>query len=313
MPSLLVSALMGLTGVGLTSYMAPKFKSAMTGFQNPLSANFKASNVNIAGPASCQNTTAVSNLCCFESPGGLLLQTQFWDTNPATGPSDSWTIHGLWPDHCDLTFSENCDPSRAYKNIAGLLTDQGAQDTLTFMNTYWINDPNDGSNEEFWEHEWETHGTCYSTLQPTCLPSASPTGAEAVAFFTTVVKLFQTLPTYTWLSNQGITPSSDTTYTLDTLTSALQTGSGFTPVLDCRGSALDSVSWYFNLQGSLIDGTFIPIDAPEQGTCPSSGIQYLPKTDDNSDAGSTPKPKKKRPSRHAARVLGMARPSKGPG
>ena len=27
---------------------------------------------------------------------GLLLQTQFWDTNPSTGPSNSWTIHGAW-------------------------------------------------------------------------------------------------------------------------------------------------------------------------------------------------------------------------
>jgi hypothetical protein len=31
---------------------------------------------------SCQNTTSVSDLCCFNAPGGQLLQTQFWDTNP---------------------------------------------------------------------------------------------------------------------------------------------------------------------------------------------------------------------------------------
>ena len=45
---------------------------------------------------SCHNTSAVENLCCFNSPGGALLQTQFWDTKPVTGPVDSWTIHGLW-------------------------------------------------------------------------------------------------------------------------------------------------------------------------------------------------------------------------
>ena len=45
---------------------------------------------------SCHNTSAVANTCCFNAPGGQLLQTQFWDTNPSTGPSDSWTIHGLW-------------------------------------------------------------------------------------------------------------------------------------------------------------------------------------------------------------------------
>lgn len=45
---------------------------------------------------SCHNTTVVENLCCFNAPGGQLLQTQFWDTAPATGPADSWTLHGLW-------------------------------------------------------------------------------------------------------------------------------------------------------------------------------------------------------------------------
>ena len=45
---------------------------------------------------SCHNSSAVEDLCCFNSPGGSLLQTQFWDTDPQTGPDDSWTIHGLW-------------------------------------------------------------------------------------------------------------------------------------------------------------------------------------------------------------------------
>ena len=47
-------------------------------------------------PLSCHNKSAVANTCCFNCPGGLLLQTQFWDTNPATGPADHWTVHGLW-------------------------------------------------------------------------------------------------------------------------------------------------------------------------------------------------------------------------
>ena len=45
---------------------------------------------------SCQSTAPVQDTCCFNSPGGQLLQTQFWDSNPPTGPVDSWTIHGLW-------------------------------------------------------------------------------------------------------------------------------------------------------------------------------------------------------------------------
>ncbi|KIM47510.1 hypothetical protein M413DRAFT_22164 [Hebeloma cylindrosporum] len=173
-----------------------------------------------SGQQSCHNTTIVENLCCFESPGGLLLQTQFWDTNPSTGPSNSWTIHGLWPDNCDTTFKQNCDPSRAYTGIGNLLAANGASDTLAFMKTNWVDIK--GQNEHFWEHEWSTHGTCLSTLVPSCLPSGSVRGAEAVAFFQTVVKLFQTLPTYTWLENAGITPSTSRTFTLAQFTSALK-------------------------------------------------------------------------------------------
>ncbi|KAG3188914.1 hypothetical protein PC129_g25177 [Phytophthora cactorum] len=37
-------------------------------------------------PLSCHNTTAISDTCCF-IPSGQILQTQFWDTDPAAGPS----------------------------------------------------------------------------------------------------------------------------------------------------------------------------------------------------------------------------------
>ena len=56
---------------------------------------------------SCENTTTIGNTCCSPWPGGLVLQTQFWDTYTGLEeegqllPKDSWTIHGLWPDFCD--------------------------------------------------------------------------------------------------------------------------------------------------------------------------------------------------------------------
>ena len=45
---------------------------------------------------SCQSSLSTTSSCCLNSPGGQLLLTQFWDTNPPTGPTDSWTLHGLW-------------------------------------------------------------------------------------------------------------------------------------------------------------------------------------------------------------------------
>jgi ribonuclease T2 len=50
------------------------------------------------------------------------------------------------------------------------------------------------------KNEWASHGTCYSTLKPSCLPTGSPRGSEAVLYFKAVVELFKQLPTYDWLA-----------------------------------------------------------------------------------------------------------------
>ncbi|KAG8972312.1 ribonuclease T2-like [Tulasnella sp. 425] len=144
------------------------------------------------------------------------------------------------------------------------------------MNQYWV-DIN-GDNESFWEHEWDKHGTCMTTIRPTCLPSGSTTGTDAAYYFQRAVDTFQSLPTYQYLSAAGITPSSSNTYTYTTLANAIKASTGYTPSLDCTSSTLNQISYYFNLKGSLIDGTLVPIDAPSSGSCPSSGIKYPPKS-----------------------------------
>ena len=82
--------------------------------------------VNTPSFYSCENATAVADSCCSPTPGGLVVQTQFWyvlayltvwgstltqcytTRSTYTGleskgqklPKGSWTIHGLWPDNC---------------------------------------------------------------------------------------------------------------------------------------------------------------------------------------------------------------------
>ncbi|KAH6903250.1 ribonuclease T2-like protein [Coprinopsis sp. MPI-PUGE-AT-0042] len=148
------------------------------------------------------------------------------------------------------------------------------------MQKYWLDI--DGNPESFWQHEWTKHGTCMSTFRSNCLPPGSPRGADAVAYFQSTVRMFKTLPTYKWLAEQGITPSNSATYTRSQLFSALKAASGFTPALDCTSGVVSQIYWYFYLQGSAIDGKYVPIDAPRTGNCPSSGIKYTPK-----GAGST--------------------------
>jgi len=199
-------------------------------------------------------------------------KTQFWDANPATGPSDSWTIHGLWPDHCDGTYDANCDPSRAYTNISSILTAAGASSVLSYMNTYW-KDVN-GNDESFWDHEWEKHGTCISTLQPSCYTNYAMQ-EEVVDYFTTTVNLFQTLPSYTWLSNAGIVPSTTATYTSAAIMAALKTPRGVDVVIQCKNTnELDEIWYFYDVQGSVQTGTFIPT-APGTHHRAISRLKYM--------------------------------------
>lgn len=55
---------------------------------------------------SCSARATPDNVdtCCVETFGGLLLQTQFWNTYTGLEdegqllPRASWGVHGLWPD-----------------------------------------------------------------------------------------------------------------------------------------------------------------------------------------------------------------------
>ncbi|KAE9370318.1 ribonuclease-like protein T2 [Stipitochalara longipes BDJ] len=225
---------------------------------------------------SCQNTTAVSDLCCFNAPGGQLLQTQFWDTSPSTGPSNSWTIHGLWPDHCDGTYDSNCDASRAYTNITAILQSYGKTDLLSYMNEFWV-DIN-GDDESFWEHEWAKHGTCISTLKPSCYTGYTPQ-EEVPDFFQKTVDIFQTLDSYTALANAGIVPSSTATYTAAKIQAALKSAYGFDVTIQCSSGALDEIWYSYDVQGSVQTGLFIKTEPVGQtSSCSSTGIKYLPKS-----------------------------------
>ncbi|KAI0184539.1 ribonuclease T2-like protein [Xylaria flabelliformis] len=233
---------------------------------------------------SCSSGASSSSVssCCVNKPGGQFLQTQFWDTDPVTGPSNSWTIHGLWPDNCDGTYDENCDSSRAYTDITTILQNNGKSSLLSYMQSYWQS--NDGTPESFWEHEWSTHGTCVSTIDPSCYSSYTK-GQEAADYFQVVVDLFKTLDTYSALSAAGITPSSSKTYTSAQIQAALLKVTGKAAIISCSNSELYQVYYGFFVDGPLTNADFVASTVVGQSSnCPSSGIKYLPKS------GSSPAP-----------------------
>ncbi|KAG8995809.1 ribonuclease T2-like [Tulasnella sp. 427] len=223
---------------------------------------------------SCQNTSGVDS-CCVETPGGQLVQTQFWDFKPSTGPVDSWTVHGLFPDHCDGTFDSNCDPSREYPNIRNVLIENGKEELVQWMDEFWVDIR--GNNDQFWSHEWNKHGTCMSTIAPSCLPDGSPQGLDAAVYFRRIADTFQGLPTYDFLAAAGIEPHPTKTHTLDELLSAIKAAHGFIPALNCRNGSLNEIYYYFHLKGTVTSGDLLPFDAPKRGSCPNNGIKYPPK------------------------------------
>jgi len=142
------------------------------------------------------------------------------------------------------------------------------------METYWKND--DGTDESFWEHEWGKHGTCYSTLEPSCYIDYQPQ-EEVVDFFATTVGLFKQLPTYNYLAAANIYPSATKNYTYDEVMAALNKPRGVNATLECEDGQLYEVYYTFNTIGSIADGTFVPSNPVGEGVgCPES-FQYLPK------------------------------------
>lgn len=181
----------------------------------------------------------------------------------------------MWPDNCDGTYPARCDSSRVYTNITEILNANGGQDTLEYMSRYWKDYK--GDDESFWEHEWGKHGTCISTLEPSCYTGYS-SGEEAADFFARTVELFKGLTTYEWLAAEGITPSSSKTYDSNKIQSVLEKKHGAKVTLGCRSGVLNEVWYHFNVKGSLQSGEFVATEPDGvKGKC-SGKVQYKPKS-----------------------------------
>lgn len=188
------------------------------------------------------------------------------------------------PDFCDGSYTSYCDDSRDYYNITCILESYGATDVLSVMQTYWKDD--DGDDEVFWEHEWNKHGTCYSTLNPSCYTDYTAQ-EEVVDFFNTTTSLFQTLPTYQFLADAGIYPSSNETYAKTDIIAALRAARGVNATLECEDGVLYEIEYTFNVHGSVADGIFVAVEPTGEGDgCPDE-IQYLPKDLDTEPTASS--------------------------
>lgn len=243
--------------------------------------------------------------CCTETYGGLVLSTQFWDTYTGLEsegqllPAETWTLHGLWPDFCNGSYTQYCDLDRQYDpdpspnttnglpngtvvppytgpNIGTFLEPFGRYDLLDWMNTYWVNQG--GPSTSFWAHEFSKHATCYSTFDVPCYGPNYVEHEDVVDFFQTAIMYYKRVPTYKWLSDAGITPSNETQYSLSDIQGALTKAYGAQPYVGCSGAKYNATDegadstdngrtvisevWYYqHVNGRPQEGMSVPVDA----------------------------------------------------
>ncbi|KAI1821945.1 ribonuclease T2 family protein [Xylaria intraflava] len=251
--------------------------------------------------------------CCAETFGGLILQTQFWDTYTGLEsegqllPENSWTIHGLWPDFCNGSYTQYCDLSRQYDPFPDPNTTTGTPDgtpvpawkgepvykfldrfqrydLLAYMKRYWI-----GWNQpswNLWAHEFSKHATCFSSFDKECWGPAYVQHEEVIEFYETVITYYKRLPTWRWLAEGGIVPSNRTSYTLSHIQGVLTSRFGKLPYLGCTGArynethagrgssddgftALDEMWYYYHVYGRVQNADAVPVDASIAGSVTS--------------------------------------------
>lgn len=234
-------------------------------------------------PLSCSSGSDDS--CCYEGTNGLFLQTQFWDYDPSTGPDNAWTVHGLWSDKCGGGFNQYCNKDWEIDSASSTLSNLGMDDLLDEMKKVWKNQGD--SDDELWTHEFNKHGTCMSTVSPSCYGDSNDQ-KNVGDFYSTVLKLYKTLPTYDFLKQAGIEPSEDKTWNIDEFSNALtKHTNGHSVYLGCDDSNAITQLWYFfKLKGSVADGTFHNVDSVSSSTC-KDGFKYKPKSQSSNDGGNS--------------------------
>lgn len=152
-----------------------------------------------------------------------------------------FTIHGLWPEYTNGYPSYCTDDTFSVKSLE--------KNTLNQMNCEWdsyTTNTNFGSNENFWAHEWEKHGTCSLSVLPT-----------QEDYFSKALELNDKYDIDVVLQGAGIDMSGSTVATKD-VQNAFNDAFGVEGVVKCNGNSIKEVWMCFDKE------TYEPF------TCPSS-------------------------------------------
>eukprot|EP00246_Nothoceros_aenigmaticus_P009945 TRINITY_DN2609_c0_g1_i1.p1 TRINITY_DN2609_c0_g1~~TRINITY_DN2609_c0_g1_i1.p1 ORF type:complete len:225 (-),score=0.77 TRINITY_DN2609_c0_g1_i1:229-903(-) len=181
-----------------------------------------------------------SNGCCY----------------PTTGkPASDFSIHGLWPNYNDGSYPSNCDSSNPFQESL-------VQDLEPQLRVEWptLACPS-GTGVTFWQHEWEKHGTCSESV------------LNEHQYFQATLALRQQINFLGALNAAGIYPN-DKKYSLTSIKSALTSGLGKTPGIECNKDPSGNSQLYQIYVCVDTDGsTIITCPVLPSGGCASS-VQF---------------------------------------
>jgi hypothetical protein len=185
-----------------------------------------------------------TNECCVPSPFGVQVIAMQW--LPGAFATDAlekmksfktadggyavergFTMHGTWPGSCNQVFGgggsrpprEGCDPTRVLSRKTQLATVIYEKNRPLYENLtrYWpsinaghvnVQDGGHRANGYFWLHEFNSHGTCLSTIHPKCTGADHSEFEDVFQYFDFGLKALFRFPLLKMLINAGLTPSN---------------------------------------------------------------------------------------------------------
>ncbi|KAG0196011.1 Ribonuclease T2 precursor (RNase T2) [Mortierella sp. GBA30] len=113
------------------------------------------------------------------------------------------------------------------------------------MTTFWPS--NTGNNTCFWSHEWNKHGTCVSTLDPSC--TSNPVeGKDVYDYFSKALELRSQYDLYKALAAKRIFPSQSRRFKTADIRAAIKAEFDVEPGLNCKNGNLAEVWLYFKVK-----------------------------------------------------------------
>jgi len=189
------------------------------------------------------------------------------DDNTCSLPNrKQWTVHGIWP-------TKNFTIGPLYCNRSVHFDFDTLKPILNDLELHWTNVRANTELDNFWQHEWEKHGTCAMQLEVV---------NNEYKYFNKGLELNQKFPISQYLTEADILPGGlyRTEEIIDAVKNNIQ---GKNPALECEKMEefLDPVLTQI---GICLDKNFEVIGCEQThggiyGRCPHSGIIEYPETE----------------------------------